>query len=81
MLKPCLSKRQHSFYQIKVSRTYQAATSEVAFSFGRLLSQQVTFEGIVPLNLSAPGDLEGLFRTGMSLYFRHLTSNLVCKGR
>jgi hypothetical protein len=76
-----LSESKHSFYQVQVSRTNHTAPSQVALSFGTLLSQQVTFEGVIPLNLSAPGNLKGLLRPGMSLYFGHLTSNLVCKGR
>jgi hypothetical protein len=76
-----LSESKHSFYQVQISRTNQAATSQVAFSFGTFLSQQVTFESVIPLNLSAPGNLKGLLRPGMSLYFGHLTSNLDCKGK
>jgi hypothetical protein len=58
----------------------QGAASQATFSLCSFFSQQVAFEGLEPLNLSVPTNLECFLGTGMCLYFGHLTSNLVCKG-
>ncbi len=67
-----LTQGQQPFYHVKVGLIHQAGSSQVTFSFRGLLGEQVAFESVKSFDLSGSGHLEGLFRTGMGLYFGHL---------
>jgi hypothetical protein len=45
---------------------------QITFLFGSLLSQDMTFEGMLSLDLPCSGKGEPLFGTGISLHLRHL---------
>jgi hypothetical protein len=45
---------------------------QTTFLLGSLLSQDMTFEGMLSLDLSCSGEGEPLFGTGISLHLRHL---------
>lgn len=76
-----LAENEHAFHQVQVSIMNHATSPQGTFSLVAFFSEQMAFISICTLDFSASRNLEGFFRTGVSFYFRHLTSNLVCKGR
>lgn len=67
-----LTEGQQSLYHVEVGLMHQAGSSQMTFSFSGLLGEQVAFERVKSFDLSGSGHLEGLFSTGMGLYFGHL---------
>jgi hypothetical protein len=66
-------------YLLLVGRSYETGVVEVSLTLFRLLGKDVAVVSVFPFDLAGAGEGKALFRSGISLYFRHFAKNLVVK--
>ena len=66
-----LSHAKHALNEVFVRRMNESRLAQMAFAFGRFLSQQVALKSFIPADLTRTCDLESLFCTGVRLHLWH----------
>jgi len=62
---------------LNVGRIYKAHLDEVSLTLFRLLCKDMAVVSMFPFDFAGAGEGKALFRSGISLYFRHFAKNLV----
>lgn len=62
-----------------VGRCHESCVVEISLTLLRLFRKDVAVISVFPFDLAGAGECETLFRSGISLYFRHFVKNLVVK--
>lgn len=60
-----------------VGGSHEAGVVEVSLTLFRLFGKDVAVVSVFPFDLAGACEGEALFRSGISLYFRHFVKNLV----
>lgn len=74
-----LAKAKELANLLEVCILYQSCVVEISLTLFRLFRKDVAVISVFPFDFAGAGECETLFRSGISLYFRHFVKNLVVK--